>query len=102
MAKQEQKKSPEEASNLFHNIMKASVTGNAPVKISEILSHIHGELVKAEPEYKEYLIMQVGGNELHYIINYNCPAEKAKQIEKVLLENAAQLGLVATAGRMAD
>lgn len=110
MAKAVKKKDAKTASNTFHNIMAASVSGNpkpAQMDISTLFKHmesIENEIAKVVPDYKSYVVMQVGGvNELHYSINSRCPEDQANDIKRIILENAVRLGLnVNTSNHLAE
>ena len=97
------KKSAKEASDTFHNIVKASVEDNPKptpkadtTKIQLTLKHIQEEIAMVVPDYDKYVILTIslsGTNQLFYSINDSCPIEKSQKIEKVILENAALMNL---------
>ena len=87
------KKPAKIASEIFHNIMKASVSGK-PTQPWEIASYINKEVEKVAPDWGDYLVLTVSsGNQLYYNIRSSCPKEKSETMEKVIRDNAAQFNL---------
>ena len=108
MAKAPRKKSAKEASNVFHNIMAASVKGNSKpnktkpeidlTKPDAILKHIQAEIEMAVPDYEKYSWLQIGMKppySIIYFINEDCPADKHNKIEKIIIEQADLIGISA-------
>lgn len=102
MAKAAKKKSAKEASETFHNIMKASVKGNPKptspdiATLMQYLKQIEREIAKTVPDFGDYTIMQVsqiGSGQLFYNINDSCPKEKSQKIEEIIKNNAALLNI---------
>ncbi len=98
------KKSAKEASGVFHNIMAASVKGNPKPnpdinKTMQILKHIQEEIAMVEPDYGEYVVLQINATTrgIFYNIDESCPPDKHNKIEKVIIENAALLNIPVTA-----
>lgn len=69
---------------------------------SQIIELIEAEISKSAPEYRKYLLYQIGANELHFSINFSCPAEGAQQVKKIMLSIGENFGLVTTIGKMPD
>jgi len=101
-------KKPKEASELFHNIMAASVKGNPkPKKKADkvnininkptlIIELIQDELAMAVPDYGNYVVLTIAlgtPHQLFYNISDSCPKEKLQKIEKIIKENAAHFNL---------
>jgi hypothetical protein len=110
MAKKDKKVQPA-IKGSWEDVIKASVKGNptpkrksegSTTKLSEIFEKKEAALSVVAPDCRKYLLCQVGADELYYSINYNCPAEEAQKMEKVLLEIAEQFGLKVTKGRMPE
>lgn len=97
------KKTPKEASNLFHNVMKASVKGNTkPIpdlnKTMQFLNHIQEEIAMVVPDYGKYVVLQINSTTrgIFYNIDESCPADKHNKIVKVIQENAGLLDITVT------
>lgn len=104
MAKSE-KKTPKEASSLFHNIMKASVKGDKwaeaktnTAKSQEILKQVLDGVEKEVPDWDKHSMIQVGmlpPHSISYFFYRNCPTDKRNKIEKTILEQTALIGISA-------
>jgi hypothetical protein len=105
MAKSVKKKSAKEASNVFHNIMAASVKGNPKPKKeidlskpNAILNHIQEEVAMVVPDWGEYSFMQISMQQPYsivYNIDENCPVDKHNKIRATILEQSELIGISA-------
>ena len=104
MAKEIKKKSAKETSNVFHNIMAASVKGNPkPEKRPhEVLLEIQEAVKKLNKKYpvafvRDGLEMQLrigfqymgAGRELYYKMNPNWPIDIVNEVQKIVESKAA-------------
>ena len=90
------KKSAKEASNIFHNIMKASVTPKVDTsKVDKALNHIYEEIAMVVPDWENYTLLQtnLSGTQLLLEFSHDCPPEKSEQVSKIVKHNADLLGL---------
>lgn len=89
----EKKKSNKEASELFHNIMKASVTPK--IDIDKTLNHISEEIKMVVPDWDEFTLLQ-GNDKIPALLlefSHDCPKEKEEQIRKIIKHNADLIGV---------
>ena len=98
------KKPAKQASETFHNIVKASVSGNPKSdkknavdmdKINRTLKHFREEISVVVPDWENYTLLQADGGVTHLLLEFShdCPKEKAEKIRKIILHNANLLGL---------
>ena len=64
----------------------------------EVLEHIQEEISMFVPDWANYLVMQIdgNGNSIFYNISDDCPADKYRQIEKIIQHNALLLDISVT------